>query len=165
MRRRGDACLVQSGILILCALLSYHNLSNAQDEEIEPGHSIGKVSTDGNLVVMELNDGALGKANLFDLVGQTLRFTPDGSQYRVDHGRLNWDSDFGSQLTGAEVTLHRFAFPFSGKKWDSFFIGATGSISFGRREKDDGSEGGVSIGRFEPLAEAASTVIDRAPAI
>jgi len=153
---------------------------------VEPGHSIGKVSivnaatvnaaignvaTDGSLIVVELNDGALGKANLFDLAGQTLRFTPDGSQYRVDHGTLNWDSDFGSQLTGAEVTLHQFAFPFSGKKWDSFFIGATGSITFGTREKDDGPdgsrrpEGGVSIGRFEPLAEGASTLIDRAPAI
>jgi hypothetical protein len=152
-------------------LLSYHNLSHAQDEGIEPGHSIGKVSADGNLVVMELDDGALGKANLFDLAGQTLRFTPDGSQYRVDHGTLNWDSDFGPQLAGAEVTLHQFAFPFSGKKWDSFFVGTTGSISFGKREKVDGpdgsrrAEGGVSIGRFEPLAEAASTLIDMAPAI
>jgi len=171
VRRRGVECLVRSGILVLCTLLCCHNLSRAQDEENEPGHLIGKVSIDGNLVVMELDDGALGKANLFDLVGQTLRFTPDGSQYRVDHGPLNWESAFGSQLTGAEVTLHQFTFPFSGKKWDSFFIGTTGSISFGAREKDnspDGSrrpEGGVSIGRFEPLAEAASTLIDRAPAI
>jgi hypothetical protein len=171
VRRRGIECLLRSGILVLCTLLSYHNRSRAQDEEIEPGHSIGKASTDGNLVVMELNDGALGKANLFDLVGQTLRFTPDGSQYRLDHGRLNWDSDFGPQLTGAEVTLHQFAFPFSGKRWDSFFLGTTGSISFGQREKDEGPdgsrrpEGGVSIGRFEPLAEAASALIDQAPAI
>jgi hypothetical protein len=171
VRRRGIECLLRSGILVLCTLLSYHNRSRAQDEEIEPGHSIGKASTDGNLVVMELNDGALGKANPFDLVGQTLRFTPDGSQYRLDHGRLNWDSDFGPQLSGAEVTLHQFAFPFSGKRWDSFFLGTTGSISFGPREKDEGPdgsgrpEGGVSIGRFEPLAEAASTLIDQAPAI
>ncbi len=171
MRRRGVECLVRSVILVLCALLCYHNLSHAQDEGVEPGHSIGKVSTDGNLIVMQLEDSALGKANLFDLVGQTLRFTPDGSQYRVDHRPLNWDSDFGSQLAGAEVTFHQFAFPFSGKKWNSFFVGATGSISFGTREKDDspdGSqrpEGGVSIGRFEPLAEAASTLIDQAPAI
>ena len=72
MRRRGVQCLVRSGILALCTLLWNHTLSHAQDEEIEPGHSIGKVSTDGNLVVMELDDGALGKANLFDLVGKTL---------------------------------------------------------------------------------------------
>jgi hypothetical protein len=152
-------------------LLGYDDRTHAQDERVEPGHSIGKVSTHDNLIVVELDDGALGKANLFDLVGQTLRFTPDGSLYRVDHRALNWDSDFGSQLTGAEVTLHQFAFPFSGKRWDSFFLGASGSISFGAREKDDGPdasrrpEGGVSIGRFEPLAEAASTLIDRAPAI
>ena len=112
MRRRGVECLVRSVILVLCALLCYHNLSHAQDEGVEPGHSIGKVSTDGNLIVMQLEDSALGKANLFDLVGQTLRFTPDGSQYRVDHRPLNWDSDFGSQLAGAEVTFHQFAFPF-----------------------------------------------------
>jgi hypothetical protein len=120
---------------------------------------------------MELDDVALGQANLFDLVGQTLRFTPDGSRYRVNHGPLNWDSYFGPQQAGGEFTLHQFTFPFSGKKWDSFFVGTTGSISFGTREKDDshdGSrrpEGSVSIGRFEPLAEAASTLIDQAPAI
>jgi hypothetical protein len=152
-------------------LLWYYDLSHAQDERVEPGHSIGRVSTNGNLVVLELDDGALGRASLFDLAGQTLRFSPDGAQYRVDHGTLNWDSDFGSQLTGAKVTLHQFAFPFSGKRWDSFLVGATGSISFGTPEKDDDPEasrrpdGGVSIGRFEPLAEAASALIDSAPAI
>jgi hypothetical protein len=67
VRRHGVECLLRSGILVLCTLLCYHNLSHPQDKEIEPGHSIGKVSTDGNLVVMELDDGALGKANLFDL--------------------------------------------------------------------------------------------------
>jgi hypothetical protein len=171
VRRRGVEAFVRSGILALCALVCCHNSSHAQEDRVEPGHSIGKVSTDGNLVVLELDDGALGKANLFDLVGQKLRFMPDGSQYRVDHGPLNWDSDFGSELAGARVTLHQFTFPFSGKKWDSFFVGTTGSISFGAREKDDSPdgprrpEGGVSIGRFEPLAEAAGTLIDQAPAI
>lgn len=37
--------------------------SNAQ-QDTEPGHSIGKVSTEGDLIVMELDDGVLGKANL-----------------------------------------------------------------------------------------------------
>ena len=79
MTKRGVECLVRPGFLVLFTLLCYHNLSPAQDEEIAPGHPIGKVSTNSNLVVMELDDGALGTANLFDLVGQTLRFTPDGS--------------------------------------------------------------------------------------
>ena len=70
-----------------------------------------------------------------------------------------------------QVTLHQFEFPFSGQQWNSFLVGRTGSISFGKREKDQDSERGgrseegVSIGRFEPLAEAAGTLIDSAPAI
>ena len=76
-----------SGVLVLCGLLLNLSLSQAQ-EESEPGHSIGEVSTKGDLIVMELADGALGKTNLFDLTGHTLRFTPDGSRYRVESGAL-----------------------------------------------------------------------------
>lgn len=158
------------GILVLCGLLLYSGLSYAQ-EGMEPGHPIGKVSINGDLIVMELNDGALGKANLFDLVSHTLHFVPEGSRYRVESGALRWDPDFGNELTGAEVTLHQFAFPFSGKPWNSFRVGTTGSISFGTPENDSRpgprgqSDGGVSIGRFDQLAEAASTLIDSAPAI
>jgi hypothetical protein len=120
---------------------------------------------------MELDEGALGKANQFDLAGRTLRFSPERSGYRVENGPLRWDSDFGPESDSAEVTLHQSDFPFSGQQWNSFLVGRTGSISFGNREKDQDSErgvrseGGVSIGRFEPLAEAAGTLIDSAPAI
>jgi hypothetical protein len=157
--------------LLACALLFFGTQSYAQDEEIEPGHSIGKVSINGDLVVIELDDGALGTANLFDLVNHTLHFIPDRGLFRVERGPLQWDPDFGPQLTAAEVTLHQFAFPFSGKRWNSLGVGTTGSISFGERKKDGSaqpdspSEGGVSIGRFDPLAEAAGTLIDSAPAI
>jgi hypothetical protein len=47
---------------------------------------------------MELDDSALGKANLFDLTGHTLRFTPDGSGCRVTSAPLNWDSDYGPEI-------------------------------------------------------------------
>jgi hypothetical protein len=120
---------------------------------------------------MELDEGALGKANLFDLVGRTLRFTPEGSRYRVENEALHWDSEFGPELAGAELTLHQFAFPFSSRNWNSFRVGRTGSISFGTPQTEGSpelrgrSDGGVSIGRFDPLAEAASTLIDSAPAI
>jgi len=173
--RTGVGCLSRSGILVLCGLLLFPtgaSLAYSQDDEtIEQGHPIGKVSIQGDLIVMELNDGALGNANLFDLAGRTLRFTPEGSRYRVESGTLQWDSDFGSALTGAEVALHQFVFPFSGQRWDSFRVGTTGSIRFGTPETDDRSgpsasrDGGVSIGRFEPLAEAAGRLIDSAPAI
>jgi hypothetical protein len=165
-------CLLRSSILMLCGLLLFPSLSYAQeDDEVEQGRPIGKVSTHADLIVMELDDGALGKANLFDLVGHTLRFTPEGSRYRVESGALQWDSDFGSELAGSEVTLHQFAFSFSGERWSSFHVGINGSIRFGTPKLEKSlfpagpSDGGVSIGRFDPLAEAARAIIDSAPAI
>lgn len=165
---------LRRSVLVLCGLLSVAlpRLSYTQDEEmLRQGHSIGSVSVHGDMIVMELNDGALGKANLFDLSGQTLRFTAKGSGYLVQKLPLQWDSDFGPEASGSEVALHQFAFPFSGQRWNSFRVGRTGSIRFGAPEtitnssSGPPSDGGVSIGRFEPLSEGAGSLIDSAPAI
>ena len=51
-------CSARCGILVLCGLLLYPSLSYAQEEQTEPGHPIGKVSTKGDLIVMELDEGA-----------------------------------------------------------------------------------------------------------
>src|SRR5215831_2175034 len=147
--------------------------SNAQDDEevTEQGHPIGKISTQGNLIVLELDDGALGQAHPFDLVGRTLRFTPYGSRYRVDNGPLQWDADFGSALVGSELTLHQFEFPFSGQLWKSLNVGTTGSIRLRTQQPDSSApfdardDGGVTIGRFDQLTEAAAKIIDSTPAI
>lgn len=120
---------------------------------------------------MELDDGVLGKANLFDLTGQTIRFTPGASGYRIEAVPLHWDSNYGSELAGAEVSLHKFSFPFSGKSWQSFLAGTNGSIRFGTAEKDIGLDpyghrnGGVALDRFDQLADVGSKLIDQAPAI
>lgn len=120
---------------------------------------------------MELNDGALGKANLFNLTGRTLRFLPEGRQYRIENLALQWDPEYGAELAGAEVDLQKFAFPFSGKSWKSFLVGTTGSIRFGASEKNIGLDpyghrnGGVILDRFDQLAEAAGKIVDQAPAI
>lgn len=153
--------------IVLIALLAFPIALNAQDYD-RPGRSIGKVSTLGDLVVLELGDGEFGKAKLFDLTGRTLRFVPAGSRYKVENAPLQWDQDFGQELASPEVTLHNLRFPFSGKTWNSFRVGTTGWISFGEAEtqNDEGSgERGVSIGRFEPLSEAAGRLFDSAPAI
>ncbi len=140
-------------------------------QDDEPGHSIGKVSTRAHLIVMELDEGALAKANLFDLTGRTLRFAPQDSRYRVKVDPLNWDADFGSELTGAEVSLQKFRFPFSGRLWTSFLVGTTGSIVFGGSEKDVGldpyghRDGGIVLDRFDPLSEAAGKISAKGPAI
>jgi hypothetical protein len=157
-------------VFVSCGVLLIVSFSYAQQDD-EHGRSIGKVSTKGDLIVVELDDGALGKANVFDLIGHTLRFTPDGSGYRVETGPLNWDSDYGPELTIAEVNLQKFAFPFSGKWWKSFLVGTTGSIRFGASEKDIGldpyghSAGGIVLDRFDQLSEVANKLVDKAPAI
>src|SRR5262249_23078540 len=78
-------------IMMVIASLSPRNLTYPQGRQ-EPGHSIGTVTTQGNLIVMTLNEGALGHANLFDLPRRTLRFAPDGNGYRAENLALQWDS-------------------------------------------------------------------------
>jgi hypothetical protein len=158
-------------VFVLCGLLLNPIPAHSQAEN-DPGRSIGKVSTKGNLIVVELNDGALGRSNLFNLTGRTLRFTPGGSGYRIDNTPLQWDADFGPELNGSALTLRQFAFPFSGKSWSSFHVGTTGSISFASSPDDKSDayghrDGGVgaTVGRFDQLSQAAETLADSGPAI
>lgn len=135
----------------------------------EPGKSIGTITTQGSLIVMTLNEGALGKEELFDLNHRTLRFTPEGSRYRVETLALKWDSDFGTETTGSQVSLTKFAFPFSGKNWNSCSAGITGSITFGEAPSGGrgagGRGGGLSVERFAELQEAGRTFVNTIPAI
>jgi hypothetical protein len=171
MRKR----LIWATTFILCTALLEPLAAKAQERE-QTGHSIGNVSVVGNLILMELDKGALGHQNLFTLDQRTLRFTPEGTGYRVDNLPLKWDANFGEPMTSPEVALHNFSFPFSGKKWDSFSVGVTGSIRFGPpappafafgappgfRIPD---RGGVSIARFDQLSEAAGNLVNTVPAI
>ena len=109
----------------------------------EQGKSIGKVSTIGELILLELHEGALGKQNLFDLNRRTVRFTPSGSGYRIESLPLQWDSEFGEELEGSNVTLKKVKFPFSGKTWESFSVGGNGSIRFGGTPTDAGTGPGA----------------------
>src|SRR5438094_442638 len=145
----------------------------AQERE-EPGKPIGKVSVVRNLILMELDEGALGRENLFDLGQHSLRFTPAREGYRVENLPLQWDADFGQKITEPRVALHNFSFPFSGKNWDAFTVGVTGSIRFGEPDSAPGfgfgggpsrDQGGMSIRRFDPLSEAAGNLVNTVPAI
>jgi hypothetical protein len=162
----GAICLMQSSL-------------RAQGSE-EQGKSVGKVSTIDNLILLELDEGAVGKQNLFDLNRRTVRFTPNGLGYRVENLPLQWNSEFGEELEGSDITLKKMRFPFSGKTWDSFSVGGSGSIRFGGTATDAGAGlgaadrargqaaerlGGVQIGRFDQLGEAAARLINTVPAI
>jgi len=164
-----------NALLILCALLLLLTSARAQEREV-PGKPIGKISVVGSLILLELDEGVLGLQNLFDLGQHTLRFTPGSTGYRIENLPLRWDGNFGQQLTGHQVTLHNFSFPFSGKTWNSFSVGVTGSIRFTPENSAPGDgavpgfgprgdEGGVSIGRFDPLTEGAATLVNGVPAI
>jgi hypothetical protein len=154
------------GILLLVSL----SLSSFAQGRQEPGRSIGTVRTQGDLIVMTLKEDALGKANMFDLVRRTLRFTPDGAGYRAENVALKWDAELGAALTHPQVTLRNFAFPFSGKTWEAMSVGVTGSISFGAAPSGAGAQGGgrgggVSIDRFAQLQQAAPKLVNTVPAL
>src|SRR5256885_4649844 len=130
--RKSNRCLKNTCLIVLCLLaaLSRQFATFAQVRQ-EPGRSIGTITTQGDLIVMTLNEGVFGKANMFDLVHRTLRFTPDGAGYRAENVPLHWDPEFGKELGDPQLSLHNFSFPYSGKSWDSLSVGVTGSISFG----------------------------------
>lgn len=141
----------------------------------QPGHSIGKVTVQGKLILLTLNESALGRANLFNLEHHTLRFTPDGAGYRVENFAFAWDEDFGTALTSPKVTLKNFEFPFSGKQWSALSAGVTGTIVFGepeasagppeRRGVTVGRDGGLAVERFAELQDAAPEFVNSVPAI
>ena len=168
-------CFFRQILLVLFAILAPEIAALAQERDV-PGRPIGKVSVDGNLILMELDPGALGQQKLFDLGQRTLRFKLGSEGYRVENLPLRWDADFGQALSRHQVALHNFSFPFSGKTWNSFSVGVTGSIRFtpesnapadytGPGFGPRGDEGGVSIGRFDPLTEGAASMVNTLPAI
>jgi hypothetical protein len=165
-------CLALGALVAVMGTIRNARVVSPQGRQ-EPGKSIGAVSTRGDLVVLTLDDGALGTANMFDLTGRTLRFTPDGAGYRAENVALQWDADLGD-TGGPQVTLHNFTFPFSGRNWDALSVGTTGSIAFagdagtagaGGAGRGGGRGGGVTIGRFDQLQQAARTLVNTAPAI
>jgi hypothetical protein len=184
MTSRFRAVLAAIALLAVLPAPVRHEVTFAQGGQA-PGRSIGTVSTRGDLIVLELNDGALGTANMFDLEKRTVRFSPAPGGYRAETAALRWDSEFGSEVTAPQVSLKNFAFPFSGKAWNAFSVGTTGSIAFsapppaaqpgGRGAGAVGGQpggaggggrgGGVSIGRFDQLQDAARTLVNSQPAI
>jgi hypothetical protein len=68
MNRKTWSFLKNTSLIVFAMCLANlwpHNLTYSQGRQ-EPGRSIGTATTQGNLIVMTLNEGALGHANLFD---------------------------------------------------------------------------------------------------
>ncbi|MBV9304202.1 MAG: hypothetical protein JOY62_15555 [Acidobacteriaceae bacterium] len=157
--------------LFLGGLLLHHALAQ---QSREPGKVIGTVSKAGDLIVMTLKKDALGKANLFNLTGRTLKFRRDKTGYLVENVPIDWNPNVGDALKDDELNLRNFIFPFSGKNWNSFSVGSNGSIRFGPQPAGTSRDttaragapgGGISIGRFDPLQQAAPRLINTIPSI
>jgi hypothetical protein len=156
------------GILLLAAPASWAQRFG------EPGRSVGDVTVHGNLIVLTLNEGALGPVNLFDLAHHTIRFLPDGTRYRIENAAEQWDPDFGSEYTGSKATLTKMSFPFSGQSWTEFSVGTNGTITFGATPAESqrgrgaptvGRDGGLAIERFAELQQAGRQLVNTTPAI
>ena len=123
-----------------------------------PGRRIGNVTTRGNIIQLELDEGVITN-NLFDLDKRTVRFTPAAGGFRAETLALQWDATTGTQLQGNAVTLAKFKFPFSGKEWDSMQVTATGLISFGGGYND------LGLGRFVHLQKVGPEIVNKIPLI
>ena len=125
-----------------------------------PGRKIGTITTLGNIIHLELDEGVIANHNLFDLDQRTLRFTPAGADgFRVENVPLQWDTARGPALQGNVARLTKFAFPFSGKKWDSLVVQATGIIGFGGGYNDLGFD------RFIHMQTAGQKMVSKIPVI
>lgn len=75
-----------------------------------------------------------------DLVGRAIRFRQRDDQFQVDSPTYSWEDPasepkaLSDDQLGVPIDLNGWEFPFSGQKWKSLQLNATGSISFGSRE-------------------------------
>ena len=88
--------------------------------------------TDRGQILVELTPGDTVPANLLDLAGRTLVFTPDGrGGYSRSVRALDWDDDIGNPVDDREEIEPNFRFDFAGRQWESFFVSRYGVVTFG----------------------------------
>ena len=87
MTSRFRAVLAAIALLAVLPAPDRHEVTYAQGGQ-PPGRSIGTISTRGDLIVLELNEGALGTANMFDLEKRTVRFSPAARRLSGGDGRV-----------------------------------------------------------------------------
>ena len=105
-----------------------------------PGAFNGVSTTVDNRILVELQPEDTQPANLFDLDGMTLVFTPDGlGGYSREVRSLEWEETLGAEVTlewekfrdGVEVEFGDFEFEYAGRRWNSFFLSKHGLLTFG----------------------------------
>ena len=93
--------------------------------------------TADNQILVELVPNEATRPNLFDLNGRTLVFTPDSAGgYSRQVRALEWEEEIGEEVqklpdSRSVIRLESFGFPFAGQRWDSFYLGPPGVVTFG----------------------------------
>ena len=88
--------------------------------------------TSEDQIIVQLRPDDVVPANLFDLAGRSLVFTPDGSGgYSRAVRPLDWDDEIGNAVNDNEEIEPGFPFEFAGRQWDSLFVSRYGLVTFG----------------------------------
>ena len=108
---------------------------------------------------MELARGDTTVANLFDLNGRTLVFTPDGHDgYARSVQPLAWEDSIGEAVAdGAEIGLQSFVFDYAGHRWGSFFVSRRGLITFGQPLRFSYADSRNRFGTMQEFAQSFVT--------
>ena len=116
-------------------------------------------TTTNNQIILELSPNDLTEANLFDLRGRTVVFTPDGQGgYLRSTQSVAWEQNIGERVSsGQEVSFRGFQFEFAGTGWSSFFVSHRGVITFGRPLQYDYVNTGL---RFETMQQLNHLLVD-----
>ena len=118
-------------ILLLLSFFSYQASASENITKITDSLSV----TNSGLLIVELPEGEFEPASLFDLSNKTLRATPDGNGYNLEVISSQFTENIGSLVQyGNAIDINNFQFEFSSIQWDSFFISANGTVSFGNRD-------------------------------
>ena len=162
--RREDLVRCSHVTLLAAVMLGLSLLSTgatAQETRTRAARDTGRVSTTpDNQILVELAPKDTTAANLFDLNGRTLVFTPDGhGGYSRSVQSVAWEDTIGRAVAdGAEVELQSFMFDFAGRRWGSFFVSRHGALTFGGalsyRYRDSGN-------RFSTMREIAAAFVDK----
>jgi uncharacterized protein (TIGR03437 family) len=117
----------------------------AAPRAVRPNQDVGEIA------VIGAGGGVVGLRNPFDLVGQTVRFSPEAGGYRLETTSASYDAaaaQNGVRLELDDDDTERIRLPFAfrwyGASYAEAFVNSNGTVSFGAGELDYSG----SFGRF-----------------
>ena len=151
-RRRSIVKCSQIGLVTACLLALPLPDSGASNQS-------GRVwTTPDNQILVELGHEDTAAANLFDLNGRSLVFTPDGDgRYTRAVRPLAWEGPIGSLVSDGDEIALSFDFRFAGRRWTSFHVSRHGLLTFGAPLAYNYAE---SRNRFNTMREIAGKFAD-----